>query len=279
MSDPPPLYIFVHINKCAGTTFAHHIAQNLEKDEYVRAYALSTYYNIVTGKEDHYEGSREKIRGYVRSLNADQKSRVKVLYGHDVEPALAQEFAPRPICYLTFLREPSTRLVSHFNYHRYCYQKGLFSKSMQEQFLLGLDTFPTLADYVGKAMPDNYMTRFLCGRFLSRELPKGPLGSEYLEAAQRILDDFFFVGVSEHYDRDAPYLYQGLGVHQIFDRQNVSAELNPAACRLADWPVELQAVAAERNTLDRQLYAYALELNRRFRDRLRYKRRPWNIEA
>ena len=180
----------------------------------------------------------------------------------------------------TALREPRVRWESHYRQVvRYnhdlgrgvglggtpafqaCYKKA--SKPRECNHLV------TLADFLawmqdgggyiinGKGHNDNYMARYLLG--LKRDFFSGvprPLGADDLAAAKAVLrDKMNFVLITERLD-EAGCLLERLGWSPEAERANVQDDWldDPAADSKAN------ALLDELNTVDNELYAYAVEL-------------------
>ena len=171
----------------------------------------------------------------------------------------------------TALREPRARWESHYHQgvrynhdlgrkvglggtpaFRACYKK--VSKPRECNHLV------TLADFLGWAKGqylDNYMARYLLG------LKKSPgsgvrrrIDASDLEAAKAVLDQMNFVLITERLG-EAGCLLERLGWPPAAERDNVKAY--DGKDDLAADP-EVEALLDELNTVDPQLYAYAVKL-------------------
>ena len=120
-SDHQPLFLFLHMPKCAGTTFRVHIENNFSPDE-----ILPLYIDI-----DKRFRDRNFVKEYVTSLPRDRKKNLKLVYGHEVHYGI-HEWLGRQGRYFTFLRHPLPRTISWYNYRR---QKNWLDKKIIQKFI------------------------------------------------------------------------------------------------------------------------------------------------
>src|SRR4030095_15973884 len=105
----------------------------------------------------------------------------------------AHAFLSQPCTYLTMLRDPVDRVISHYNYVRHQPSHYLYHEACRM----------SLRDYVefcGRQEPNNDQTRLLAGE---RNVPNfGQCSEEMLNIAKRNLADHFaVVGLTEEFDR------------------------------------------------------------------------------
>lgn len=232
-SSERPVVIFLHIPKAAGLT----LYKILD-----RAYGRSSIYT--------FPGGRQRLQAAIdqfRALPDSQRDRYNLLRGHF--PFGAHEWVNRPTTYITLLREPVARALSHYHYVKRTPQHALHQQVTAGKM--------TLADYVSGGINyemDNGQTRQITG--INDRLPFGDCSSELLDEARRALDDYFSVaGLVERFDETLLLLRQRLGWRRypLYTRQNAtqerpsSQELSPAA----------RAIIEKHNSLDCELYAYA----------------------
>lgn len=220
-----PLVAFVHIPKTAGATVtsvfvgAYSKAEVREAGNYLR----------------HPEKTPRKI-AWGRWTGAWAEARVVV--GH-IPYGLFRKNLSRDTRYVTFLREPVDRVLSH--YHRHISRKSLTTDSLEEALKTG--------------MPDvnNLATRFLCGD----PLPLGELPASALDDAKANLREFAFVGIQERFEESVVLLQRMLGLGPVpFVNRHLSIE-RPG---VDDIPQRQRGLIAEYNRLDTELYAFALQL-------------------
>ena len=171
----------------------------------------------------------------------------------------------------TALREPRARWESHYHQgvrynhdlgrkvglggmpaFRACYKK--VSKPRECNHLV------TLADFLGWAKGqylDNYMARYLLGLKVNPGSGvRRRIDASDLEAAKAVLDQMNFVLITERLG-EAGCLLERLGWPPAAERDNIKAY--DGKDDLAADP-EVEALLDELNTVDPQLYAYAVEL-------------------
>jgi hypothetical protein len=228
-----PVVIFLHIPKAAGLTL-----YKILNREYGRRYIYT------------FPGGRQRLQAAIdrfRTLPDSQRDRYDLLRGHF--PFGAHEWINRPATYITLLREPVARVVSHYHYVKRTPQHALYPLVTEEKM--------TLTDYVSSGINyemDNGQTRQITG--INDRVPFGCCSPELLSVARQLLDDHFsIVGLVEHFDETLLLLRQRLGWRRypVYVRQNVTRkrpftqELSPAT----------RAIIEKHNRLDCELYEYA----------------------
>jgi len=119
------LYVFLHLPKCAGDTVRFHIENSFRKDEVIPLYLHDIYYNIKLNKKLRFTDF-EKIVSYLKSLNKEQKAKIKVIHGHAVFYGI-HKFFNKKVRYITTIRDPVSRTVSLYNFRKT--QHNILSKS------------------------------------------------------------------------------------------------------------------------------------------------------
>jgi hypothetical protein len=152
--------------------------------------------------------------------------------------------------FLTLVRDPVARVLSHFHYFKAGRGRGLVPP--------GLPPPPadlTIEEAVaeGGYIPDNLQTRMLC----DLESAFDPLPPDALEQAKRNLAErFAFVGTTERFDELVALLTLDLGWPTLpYRRARVAS-----ARRHAGETARALRLVAERNALDAGLHAFAGEL-------------------
>ena len=102
------LLLFLHIPKAAGTTFHYVLSRQFSPDE------------ILTIDGSDPESFIEEIK----NLPIGDKLRVKCVKGH--MPFGLHAYFPQPGTYITFLRDPVDRIISHYYYLRRSPQHYLY---------------------------------------------------------------------------------------------------------------------------------------------------------
>lgn len=119
----PPALIFMHIPKCGGTTLTSILTEAVPED---RRFP-------VDGRD--VAGSRHALA----ALADAERRRVDLLFGH-LSYGWHELLAPRQARYFTIVREPVSRVVSHYNYVRAHEKHYLHSPVMEGKM--------SVADYV-----------------------------------------------------------------------------------------------------------------------------------
>ncbi len=99
---PDPLYLFAHLPKTAGQSVRAHIVREMEGGPEASA---------------AYDKADQQTAGHLEALVSKGHS-LQLLYGHYVDRAVAEAFAPRPVRPVIVLRDPRHYLTSLFNHER-----------------------------------------------------------------------------------------------------------------------------------------------------------------
>lgn len=240
-STPVPPVIFLHIPKAAGTTLARIMG---------RQYPGRALYAV--------DGSRvsESIAEF-KALPPEQRASVKAMIGH--MPFGLHRHLPGSPVYITVLRDPVKRIVSHYRYARRTPEHYLHDTVCSENM--------SLEAYVASGISvelNNGQTRLLSGvrgadpstvNDPADLIPFGQCSPELLERAKANLEEHFpVVGLTERFDETLILLKRVLGWQMpLYTSRNVAGGREQRA------PLSQETVAAMRqyNQLDIELYAYA----------------------
>lgn len=226
-----PIVIFLHLPKTAGSTLAHILE---------RQYGA----NAVVAQYEHTDG-------YVlASLAECQDVETRAIVGH--LSFGAHVFVDRPTTYITILRDPVDRVISHYYFVRGDPSHYLFP--MAQEF--GLAQFVAAC---GGAEPNNDQTRLLAGS--EEALRTGICSADLLPIAKRNLEQHFaVVGLSEEFDRSVILMKRVLGWRMPwYTSQNVSRR-RPRSETLSAETVHL---IEQHNLFDIDLYHHAREMFRK----------------
>lgn len=226
--------IFTHIPKAAGTTLDRLLRGiALTKDlQWQRAFGTVYYQFLGKGKAESIEN--------LLSLPSEKLAQIRILTGH--VPFGVHEYLPYTPRYITALRDPISRMVSH-------YKMGI-SRS-------GWTSGESLKELVRKgALVSDVQVRMLAGL----RSPHDIVTDETLSLALDNLEKYYFlIGVSDEFERFTSAL---LG---FLDAPNaLLGEEQSARVKLQSGHEQLLKQDAEQfNRFDIQLYEQATDLARR----------------
>jgi hypothetical protein len=237
--DDTRALIFLHVPKTAGTT----LNQILWRQYQSRI--VHRIQKIIPGR------SVEDFR----AMTEAEKSRVRIVTGH-IDFGF-HEFLPRPCEYITILRDPVDRIISHYYYVSRDPNHYLYPEVKGRKL--------TLADYVRSGLTpelDNAQVKQIAGEFVGY----GQCTRGHLERAKRNITDHFVVaGLSERFDETLLLLKRQLHWSApYYVKENVTPNrpsrdnIDPAARRAIE---EVNALDMElwefvRNRMDQQIAAY-----------------------
>jgi hypothetical protein len=228
--------IFLHIPKAAGTTL-HPVLE--------RHYKRRNYHNLTTPEE---------VEAF-KQMPETERRRIRLLKGH--MPFGMHSHLEGQTRYITILRDPAERIVSH-----YYYARRIPSHYLHPYIAKGM----TLAEYAGSGISaelDNGQVRLLAGH--DRDVPCGACTRGMLEIAQRnVAEHFAVAGLTERFDESLVLMAIELGWQwtPYYFNRNVTRG-KPIANQID--PVALKAIK-EANALDFELYDWAAQ---RFQERIK----------
>ncbi|HUI62200.1 MAG TPA: sulfotransferase family 2 domain-containing protein [Steroidobacteraceae bacterium] len=227
--------IFLHIPKAAGTTL-HSI---LEK-HYAPASQLSVY-------------DPEQAARVLPQWPIERREAIRLLKGH-VAFGL-HRYLVGDTTYITFVRDPVERIVSHYYYVRRMPSHYLYKQVMGRNMSLGDYATAMLSDEL-----DNGQVRMLAGVVSADSVPLGACDSALLNLAKRNIEAHFAVaGITERFDESLALMALRLGWDWIPSYRNLNVSDNR--------PGKGQIDAAARNRIE-QANALDCELYRWVRQRL-----------
>lgn len=187
-----PLYAFIHIPKCAGTTLA-----GILHSVYGKSF-LQVKDAVIT--PEHFE-------------NIDL-SKPAVILGH-FPFGLLDKLTKRDVRYICFFREPFQRLLSYYTFilNDTENSKHAFT-SLQSNFYTWIES--------GKlACLDNDMVRFMAGRQeINYDAPGDPVDMLQCQDALENLRNLAYIGLQEDFDRSLIGLADSLNWASFPDYEN-----------------------------------------------------------
>lgn len=222
------LVLFMHLPRTAGTTFVQILERQYGPNGVLRAY------DVAPGAA-------------WRALPDERRSEIRAVVGHFAYGA--HEGLPPGSRYLSFLRDPVERVVSHYRYVR----------AQPDHYLHESATGLTLAEYVescGANEPNNDQTRLWAGA------EHGACSPELLPVAKANLEGAV-IGLTAEFDASVMLIRRLLGWRlPLYVPRNAAGRRSPVPGLDAD----VRELILARNALDLELYAFAAE---RFENRVR----------
>jgi hypothetical protein len=236
-AEPPaatPLLAFVHIPETAG--------------ERVISLLEAAYPNGVRGAGNYL---RDPERAASRTARP-RLARARVAFGHVPYGVFRGELPPQTR-YMTFLREPVDRVLSH--YYRHIHHPELSPARRRSRSKPRAASLEEAMVELRLPQLNNLATRFLCDNpARAGELPRSALNEAKIN-----LRAFAFVGIRERFDESAAELQGMLGVEvprKAYAERDARAE-DPG---LPEASAEERALVLECNRMDQELYAFGLQL-------------------
>jgi hypothetical protein len=193
------LFVFVHVPKTGGQTLRKFFTEHLEFHK--------TFVHLgPAGIED----ARRIGLAPFEDRPVQQRQQARVILGHEVTKDTHTLVPGTRVRHVLFLREPAATLVSYYNFQ----MKQLLRKG---EPLMEFD------QWYDRSKQDNMVTRWLLTHFLRQDYPQSITRREF-DQVQSALKDFWFVGCTEHMDRDTPLLFErmGFGPSCRLERVNVA---------------------------------------------------------
>ena len=235
LTDEEKPLIFLHIPKAGGTTLNRIIS---------RQYKNNTIFDI---------GARpyENFQKFSQLSNA-KKDKIRYLHGH-VPFGLFDKSLPVTPNYITMLRDPVDRIISHY-YHTINRASNMLYDDTTSKFM-------TLEDFASGELFSqipNYQTRFISGiDDVNPFSGKKPVTENILEIAKKNLSEQFeAVGIIEKFDESLMLFKNIMGWKNIYyTKQYVSKKRIPRDA------ISRETITAieQCNQYDIELYRFAIE--------------------
>jgi hypothetical protein len=203
--DDDPLWIFLHIPKCGGTTFKAHVERYIPLEE--QFFEFSNW-----GKEYRAEHGLPEFA----DRPADERAKARVLAGHNLGYGV-HHLVPgnRPVRYFSVLRDPSERCVSLYNFR---WSRGSIS--------VDFDTW--YHDWY-RPKQSNFQTRFLAARLFDGNLPDD--AQQLFSMARQLLEQCWFATTTERWNEGLDHIFAGMGLPadwQHYRKAGASRALPPS---------------------------------------------------
>lgn len=223
--------IFVHIPKAAGTTLNKILAHQ---------YGLNRVFALKEGIEGR------SLRDF-QELPEAQRRKLKVVRGH-FNFGL-HDLLPQSSTYITLLRNPVDRALSHYYYVLKFPTHYLHAQIAGQQM--------SLKDYITSELSielDNHQARMVAGGEAAL-VPFGQCSTQVLEVAkQHLQEQFAVVGTVERFDETLVLLKEVFGwATPFYTKANVTQNRPKRRSLSAE---ELDLITS-RNQIDLELYDYA----------------------
>jgi hypothetical protein len=222
---------FLHIPKCAGTTLTEEIIKKKFKP----------HESII-----FYEHGTQVLIDLLKGMSQKEQGKIKCIAGHFAF-GIHRYYTAGPAAYITLLRDPIERVISHYYYVLRREDHYLHQTAVGEKL--------TLKEYMENQLSielNNGQTRVLAG--IGWGAPYGKCPDSMLEQAKANLKNHFAaIGISEQFDEFLQLLNHKLGwVIPEYKSKNVSEN----RLKIENIDKKTLAVIEKYNRLDIELYRY-----------------------
>jgi len=240
-----PILCFIHVPRTAGT-----VVRSLVRDNRPGGLARPIP-NVFKGAGGRDADALMELHDRAREIDLDGVGAVHGHYPLGIRSLLEPAFPDHDFRYLTMLRDPVDRSLSHFFYVRE-------ARHHDAQPAEGLRPLPAGVSFEGAIVAgylhDNVETRMLSGD----PEPFGEVDDAMLERAKRnVRDTMALVGITERLDESLVLAKQRLGLRSLL--VDISQRVNAARPRGPQVPPHLRDAAERYNRYDAELYRFALE--------------------
>lgn len=234
--------IFTHIPKTAGSTISTIIRRQYDK----ASIHVSRTKRIP--RLPPLESSRGRIAD-LKAMSDEQRAKIDVFTGH--EGFGVHELLPRQCTYITVMRDPVDRIISHYYYVLRRPKHRLYDEITTKKM--------SLKDYAASGLStelDNSQTKYLAG-LETPYLKYGEYSDDILGAAvENIQKHFSVVGLQERFDETMLLLEKALGWKRPL---YVKANVTDTRPRKEDLSADTLSTIEKYNELDIELYRLAQE--------------------
>ena len=175
------VFIGLHIPKTAGTSLLSILQENLSKQSLHQTTSLIKNANLGVPFVEEMK--------YLDDITT--------IFGHEVDAKTICYFPNRRIYLFTFIREPISRLISHYKY-----QQRLLASQGREQI--------SINNFIESNK--NQICRFIVNRFHNFLSIDDKKNLRLHKKAIKILQSFDFVGTTEYFDSSVGFLLDDMGI-------------------------------------------------------------------
>lgn len=182
----PPLWVFLHVPKCGGTTLQAHLENHFVMDEgFVNFSNWGRQYRLLRNRREFADRpAKERIKARVLSGH-------QTYFGID---ALVPE--PRDVRYFTVVRDPAERCVSLYNFRR---SRGKAAGSFHDWY-----------EAYYEPQHRDYMVTHFARSLVGIDLPQSP--AQRLALAKILLEKCWFVTSTDAWDAGLALVSDDMGI-------------------------------------------------------------------
>lgn len=233
--DQSTTLIYLHIPKAGGSTFENILW---------RIYGPNAIFRLPSVRTER----TPEIERFQKMPDSKKQS-IKVVTG--IMDYGFHKYLPQPSTYVTILRNPVDRIISHYNFVCSTPEHHLYSKMKT----LNISLKDYLTTYPHEEM-DNGQTRLISGMDAGHSVSLKRCTRKYLEIAKKNLRKYFAViGILERYDDTLVLMKRKLGwQYPVYVKHNITK-------KTANKQIDQNTIRLIKmyNALDIELYRYVKE--------------------